>query len=89
MKQTILGVILGLLVLMLLLSLPSVHAERASIPLLSPPIPPVPPLCGPGITGDCVEWNEDLRDLRDDRFISPLPQPVRHCGKRYGENWCD
>jgi len=88
MKQIILGVALGLLVLVFLLSLPNVHAEHASIPLLSPPIPPVPPLCGPGIIGNCVEWREELRELRQSD-TSPLPQPVRHCGKRYGEDWCD
>jgi len=59
------------------------------IPFLSPPIPPVPPLCGPGITGDCVEWNEDLRDLRDNRFTSPLPQPPAPCGRRHSKNSCD
>lgn len=89
MKQIILGFALGVLILVLLPVLPNASAERAGIPFLSPPVPPIPPLCGPGIAGDCVEWREDLRDWRQGDIISPLPAPARHCGKRYGENWCD
>lgn len=85
----ILGFTLGILILALFWVLPSAHAEHAGIPFLSPPAPPVPPLCVSGIADNCVEWREELRDLRE---ISPLPKPplpARHCGKRYGENLCD
>ena len=93
MKQIAIGVMLGALILAVLWILPSAHAERVTIPFLSPPIPPVPPLCGPGQTNGCVPWREELRDWREAQHdtspLAPPPAPARHCGKRYGENWCD
>jgi hypothetical protein len=85
-KRVIFALFLGVLIMALL----SQSGERASIPLLSPPIPPVPPICQPGQTDDCVPWSDDLRDWRPD---SPLPLPQRsfstRCGKRYHEDWCN
>jgi len=87
MKQIAIGVILGVVILAFLLALPGARPEQTTF--LSPPIPPVPPICKPGETGHCLPWRDDLRDWREGGGNSPLAQPARHCGKRYGEDWCD
>jgi hypothetical protein len=81
--------IFAILIIVLLGTLAGkVGASPFVSPFMSPPIPPVPPLCGPGVTGQCVEWQDSFSNWRPD---SPLatPEPMKCHGKRYGEQECE
>lgn len=61
----------------------AVAAHAGPATFVSPP--PLPPA-----DGSCVWYMGALLcppDNEPDPFRSPIPAP--HCGKRYGENWCD